>query len=113
MTRGIYISQKTSRQLGVKPGEGHPDLLFDARASMSGEHLDHIAGNSTAKTAVAATVHAEKAAAEKKATLHATGPKYFKAHITLNAHAAVCALISCTCRRCVWCGKDVGPLSAT
>jgi hypothetical protein len=31
MTRGIYISQKTSRKLGVTPGADHPDLLFDAR----------------------------------------------------------------------------------
>jgi hypothetical protein len=31
MTRGIYISQKTSRKLGVMPGADHPDLLFDAR----------------------------------------------------------------------------------
>jgi len=31
MTRGIYISQKTSRKLGVQPGVDHPDLLFDER----------------------------------------------------------------------------------
>jgi hypothetical protein len=40
MTRGIYISQKTSRRLGVAPGANHPDLLFDERiqpeSSMSG-----------------------------------------------------------------------------
>jgi hypothetical protein len=31
MTRGIYISQKKSRSLGVAPGANHPDLLFDER----------------------------------------------------------------------------------
>jgi hypothetical protein len=41
MTRGIYISQKTSRSLGVAAGANHPDLLFDERVqptnAMSGE----------------------------------------------------------------------------
>ena len=41
MTRGIYISQKTSRALGVPKGANHPDLLFDGRIqptnAMSGE----------------------------------------------------------------------------
>jgi len=37
MTRGIYISQKTSRQLGVRPGVDHPDLLFDERVQAPNE----------------------------------------------------------------------------
>jgi hypothetical protein len=31
LARGIYISQKTARQLGVAAGANHPDLLFDER----------------------------------------------------------------------------------
>jgi hypothetical protein len=39
MTRGVYISQKESRRLGVPQGADHPDLLFDGRTSPSGKRI--------------------------------------------------------------------------
>jgi len=37
MTRGIYISQKTARQLGVPNNWPHPDLWFEERGLTTGK----------------------------------------------------------------------------
>ena len=60
MTRGVYISQKTSRQLGVPSGADHPDLLFDGRQSPSGEHTDGCVLQGRAGSLVMMSIGAEQ-----------------------------------------------------